>query len=292
MRTTLLVLVSVFAFAATSHAYDWKEVRHTMGIKGEEDKGVLLIKYTRDDLDVTMHGSKASPDLVFDTWYGFWPMSDGSVMLMGDTVVTEPELPAVLNEIAKQGLELTAVHNHLAGENPRIFFIHLSGKGSAAELARKAKAILSRTNAPQKEHKESKKASVDWSPITKILGKSAETEGDIAEYSFLRREKLTMQSESMPSTEALETAPEVKFQMLSDGQAVSYGEMILTAKEIAPVSKIITQSGMLITALHNHMTEEEPRLFFMHWWGVGDAAKLATAVRQATEAMNVEKASD
>src|SRR5882724_6590087 len=278
-RTFLAFFVSLF-LATLARAYDWKEVRQIMGKKGEEDKGVLLIKFVRTDLKIKMGNVEVEPDLVFDTWYGFWPMSDGTVMLMGDTVVTEAELPAVLQEIDKQGLEISAVHNHLAGENPRVFFTHVSGHGTAAELAGKAKAILARTNAPTGEEKEKKKASIDWTPITHVLGKPAEKEGDIAEYGFTRKEKLMMMSERMPSTDALETSPEVKFQMLPDGRAVSYGEMILTSKEVAPVFRAITESGMLVTALHNHMLDEEPRLFFMHWWGVGEPAKLATGVRK------------
>jgi len=287
-RTVVLTIVSLL-FVSVSYAYDWKEVGRIMGKKGEEDKGVLLIKYTRDDLDMKMGDVPVAPDLVLDTWYGFWPMSDGTVMQMGDTVVTEAELPAVLEEIVKQGLEISAVHNHLAGENPRVFFTHLSGHGSAEDVARKARAVLARTSAPTKEDKKKKTTSVDWTPITNVLGKPSETEGDIAEYGFVRRERLMMMGSSMPSTDALETSPEVKFQILPDGCAISYGEMILTAKEVTPVFRAITQNGMLVTALHNHMLDEEPRLFFMHWWGVGDPAKLAKGVQAAKDVMNIDK---
>lgn len=293
ISTAAVLMGILFVTAASAYATDWDDVRGVFGKKGEEDQGVLLIKFYRDDLHVKMGDIEVAPHLVLDTWYGFWLMPDGTVMLMGDTVVTESELPTVLTEIQSQGLEISAIHNHLAGESPRVYFTHISGHGTAAELARKAKAVLSRTHAPQGKEEEKEKSAavnaVNWTPITKVLGKPAEMENDIIEYGFKRREQLAMMGHPMPSTDALETAPEVKFQMLPDGRAVTYGEMILTAREVNPVFRAITQGGILVTALHNHMLDEQPRLFFMHWWGVGDPAKLASTVKSAADAMNVEK---
>jgi hypothetical protein len=134
---------------------------------------------------------------------------------------------------------------------------------------------------------EAEKEKPDWSAITSVLGKPAEMEGDIIEYGFQRRERLTMHGETLPSTDALETAPEVKFQMLQDGRAVTYGEMILTANEVAPVFHALADHGIEVTALHNHMTEEEPRLFFMHWWAVGKPEALARGVKAAIGRMSL-----
>jgi hypothetical protein len=215
-------------------------------------------------------------------------MEDGSVMLMGDTCVTESELPGVLEEIDRQGLDLTALHNHLTGETPRIMFLHLSGHGMPAELAQKVKAVLARTAAPTGEEPDATKVPVpDWSAVTAILGEPAEKEGDIIEYGYLRKERLSMHRQTLPSTDALETAPEVKLQMLKDGRAITYGEMILTAKEVSPVFHALTAHGISVSALHNHMVDEEPRLFFMHWWAVGAPADLATGIRAALALVNI-----
>lgn len=271
-------IVTVSAAAAT----DWKPVQEILGRKGEVDEGVLRVTFERSDLQVTKGGVPVSADLVFDCWYGFWPMKSGEVMLMGDTCVREDELPAVEKEIHRQGLDLTALHNHLIGETPKIMFLHLSGHGKAAELARKVKAVLARTATPTgPKPEEAEKEKPDWSAITSVLGKPAESEGDIVEYGFKRRERLTMHGETLPSTDGLETAPEVKFQMLKDGRAVTYGEMILTANEVAPMFHVLTENGIEIDALHNHMTAEEPRLFFMHWWAVGKPDVLARGVKAA-----------
>jgi hypothetical protein len=208
--------------------------------------------------------------------------------LMGDTCVREDELPAVEKEIHQQGLDLTALHNHLIGETPKIMFLHLSGHGTASELARKVKAVLARTATPTgPKAKETETENPDWSAIIAVLGKPAESEGDIIEYGFKRRERLTMHGETLPSTDALETAPEVKFQMLKDGRAVTYGEMILTADEVAPVFHVLSEHGIEIDALHNHMTAEEPRLFFMHWWAVGKPESLARGVKAALGQLNL-----
>jgi hypothetical protein len=110
----------------------------------------------------------------------------------------------------------------------------------------------------------------------------------MVEYAFPRAEKLTMHGQEMPSTEALETAPEVKLQMLEDGRAVTYGEMILTVDEVDPVFRALTENGMTVNAVHNHMIYEEPRLFFMHWWGVGQPIDLAQGLQAALGHMNVK----
>ncbi|HEU5080340.1 MAG TPA: DUF1259 domain-containing protein [Opitutaceae bacterium] len=281
------MMTAISALAAT----DWKPVQETLGRKGEVDDGVLRVTFERSDLQVTKGGVPVSADLVFDCWYGFWPMKSGDVMLMGDTCVREDELPAVEKEIHEQGLDLTALHNHLIGETPKIMFLHLSGRGTPAELARKVKAVLARTSTPTGPKKEeTEKEKPDWSTVMAVLGKPAESEGDIIEYGFQRREHLTMDGEPLPSTDALETAPEVKFQMLKDGRAVTYGEMILTANEVAPVFHVLAENGIEIDALHNHMTAEEPRLFFMHWWAVGKPETLARGVKAALGQVNLASA--
>lgn len=281
---TALAVTTAFA------APDWSQVEGILGRKGDEDKGVLRVSFERSDLKVTKNGVPISAELVFDCWYGFWPQSDGSVMLMGDTCVREDELPAVEAEMHRQGLNMTALHNHLIGETPKVMFLHLSGRGTAAELARKVKAVLARTGTPMKaDAARVGQKHIDWSAISAILGEPAEAEGDIIEYGFERRERLSMHGEALPSTDALETAPEVKFQMLKDGRAITYGEMILTAKEVAPVFHALVENGIEIDAVHNHMVDEEPRLFFMHWWGVGQPATLARGVKAAIAEMNIKQ---
>jgi hypothetical protein len=215
-------------------------------------------------------------------------MADGTVMVMGDTCVREDELAAVEEEMHRQELDLTALHNHLIGETPRVMFLHMSAHGDAADLARKIKAVLGRTSTPTRETEEKKNTKADWSPVKAVLGKPSETHGDIVEYGYERGERLTMHGEAMPSTDALETAPEVKFQRLSDGRTVTYGEMIVVANEVAPVFHALIENGIEVEAVHNHMAEEQPRLFFMHWWAVGDAGHLARGVKAALSHANVK----
>lgn len=269
-------------------APDWKPVQEILDRAGEVDDGVLRVTFERSDLQVTKEGVPVAADLVFDCWYGFWPTKSGEVMLMGDTCVREDELPAVEKEIHEQGLDLTALHNHLIGETPKIMFLHLAGRGSPTDLARKVKAVLARTATPTgPAPKETENEKPDWTAITAVLGPPAESKGDIIEYGFKRRERLTMHGETLPSTDALETAPEVKFQRLKDGRAVTYGEMILTAREVPAVFHVLAEHGIEVDALHNHMTAEEPRLFFLHWWAVGKPEALARGVKAALWQVNL-----
>lgn len=284
-----VVALALVLVASTVSAADWDAVQQILGRKGEVQDGVLRVNFVRSDLKVMKDDVPVSPDLVFDSWYGFWPQADGRIMLMGDTCVQESELPAVEQEIHRQGLELTALHNHLIGEKPKMMFLHLSGMGDAAGLARKVKAVLARTSTPTGPAGEEEKSATkpDWSAVTAILGAPAEREGDRIEYGFQRGEALSMHGQPLPATDALETAPEVKLQMLPDGRAITYGEMILVQNEVGPVFHALAEHGITVTALHNHMIAEEPRLFFLHWWAVGRPGDLARGIQAAVSRMKV-----
>jgi hypothetical protein len=289
IRCLFPLAVASFLLSASAEP-DWKPVEQILGREGEVDQGVFRVTFDRSDLKVVKDGVPISAQLVFDCWYGFWPMKSGEVMLMGDTCVREDELAGVEQEIHRQGLDLTALHNHLVGEKPKIMFLHLSGHGSPGDLARKVKAVLARTATPTgPKSEDAATPGADWSPITSILGKPAETEGDVAEFGFQRQEELKMHGATLPKTDALETAPEVKFQLLKDGRAVTYGEMILLADEVAPIFHILSEHGIEVDALHNHMTAEEPRLFFMHWWAVGQPDALARGVKAAVDRLGLKR---
>jgi hypothetical protein len=235
MRRLAAIAVTLLGLGASSaSAQDWQPIREQLGKEGLVESGIGWIDFARSDLDVHIgDGRRLARTGALTTWYGFWPTPQGGMILMGDTVVTQDELPGVLEEVRSQGLAVTAIHNHLAGEQPKVLYVHISGQGKGAELASKIKAVLARTNAPTGEREaEEESPSVDWSGVVAILGEPAETEGDLVEYAFPRAEQLRMDGQPMPSTAALETAPEVKIQMLGDGRAVTYGEMILTTKSI------------------------------------------------------------
>jgi hypothetical protein len=287
-----VIALGLGAVAQARAATDWHAVEDILGRKGEVDEGVLRVNFDRSDLHVTKDGVPVAAELVLDCWYGFWPMKDGTVMLMGDTCVREDELPAVEQEIHQQGLDLTALHNHLTGETPKVIFMHMAGRGTAADLARKVKAVLAKTGTPtgpepDDDETQTTTGARDRSAIAAVLGPPTETKGDIVDYGYQRRETLRMHGEVMPSTDALETAPEVKFQSLAGGRAITYGEMILTASEVAPVFHALIDHGIEVDALHNHMVDEEPRLFFLHWWAVGRPGALARGVKAALGQMAV-----
>jgi hypothetical protein len=228
---------------------------------------------------------------VFESWYGFWPLDSGMTVLMGDTCMKEEEVPAVLEEAHRQGLKLTALHNHLIGETPRIYFAHLEANGQPGDLAEKVKAVLSRTATPIGEEKpDTGGAAARWKAIAAVLGEPAESKGDVAEYAYRLVTPLAMMERKLPSTEALETAPEVKFQLLADGRAVTYGEVMLTSDEVGPLFHVLAERGIAVNALHNHMLEEEPRLFFLHWWKIGAPGVVARDVQAVMERMQVKPA--
>lgn len=161
--------------------------RGEQGRQSKREARILRIVFPRSDLDVRIGDVPVSAELALTSWYGFWPMPDGTMRLMGDTIVREDELAGVLDEVHQQGLRITAIHNHLANESPNILYAHIAGRGNGAALARKIKAVLARTGTPMTEAEEKEDSSaVDGPSVVVILGEPAEREGNLIEYVFPR----------------------------------------------------------------------------------------------------------
>lgn len=146
-KLTLLLVILTGLFAARpAQAQSWEAVQRILGREGEVEDGILRITVPRTDLDVTIYGTPVSEAMAAKAWFGFWPMEDGQVMLMGDIAMPAEEVPAVEEALYREGLEMTALHNHLLGEKPRLMFLHVRGTGSAEELARGIRAALEEIN--------------------------------------------------------------------------------------------------------------------------------------------------
>jgi hypothetical protein len=173
----------------------------------------------------------------------------------------------------------------LLGESPRIMYLHFMARGSADAVAVKLRAMFSKTATPFARSPETL-AGIDWSAIDGILGKHAEAEGRRAEYVFPRREHITEHGVGVKSSGMLETASEVVFQQLGAGRMACGGELFVLPSEIDPVARTLDEHGLHVTAIHNHMVDETPRMYWMHWYGTGDGAMLARGVAAALAKMN------
>lgn len=293
-----LLLALGLLLPATAQAQEqpgWEAVERILGREGELDEGVFGITIPRSDVDLRIEGTPVSPELAAKAWVGFWPHEgDGSVQLMGDVAMPASNVAAAQRALYRQGLKMTALHNHLVGEEPRMMFMHISGTaGSAETLARKARAVLEAADAPleeseEKESEEKEEArGADGSAVRRVLGTPDEREGDVAEYTFARADLLTVKGRTLPITEGLETKTEATFQVLGDGKAAAVGEFFLRAQEVDPVARVLREHGFTIMALHTHMLWIRPRMFWMHFWKTGAPGELARGVRAALAEMNL-----
>ncbi len=293
MKRIIFFLAILLEFYQVSgQQASWTDVEKILGRAGSEQAGVYKVTFPRSDLKVKVGDFTVNPGLALTSWIGFLKASNsagmnmnGQVMMMGDLVVLDSEEANVISKIISSGLEVTAIHNHLVGELPAVKYIHFSGMGSAVKLAESIRAVISVTGTPLANSGKVETVQPDWSKVQAILGKGS-AKGSLLQYGFPRSEKLTEMGMEIPPYMGMATG--VNFQMEGSRAGIA-GDFVLLADEVNPVAKALTESGITVTALHNHMLYDNPRLFMMHFWGVGDPAKLAMGIKSALDKTNLKK---
>ncbi|HZP18131.1 MAG TPA: DUF1259 domain-containing protein, partial [Terriglobales bacterium] len=194
----------------------------------------------------------------------------------------------VMAKLQQGGIEITAVHNHLQHETPRILYMHMEGHGSAVKLAGALHDALASTGTPAESPAAAPaKLDLDTDKIDEAMGRKGKDNGGIYQFSVPRAETIRDQSMTVPASMGVATA--INFQPTGGGHAAITGDFVLTANEVNPVIQALRENGIQITALHSHMLHEEPRLFFMHFWANDDAVKLAQGLRAALDKTNSKK---
>jgi hypothetical protein len=277
----LLFLIGIYGICPAQ--VDSTGLNNIFGKKGTVQGMVYRITYPRSDLKVNVHDFKVSPGLALTSWIGILFMGKES-MMMGDLVMQDSEESAVVAKIISSGLSITAIHNHLTNEQPAIKYIHFSGNGDPLKLAASIKSVLAVTGTPLNTiSQQSSGAAPNWSTVEAILGKSGKHNGMLLQYGFPRREKLLEGGMEMPPAMGMATG--INLQM--DGNvAATTGDFVLLAEEVNPVIKALTENGIVVTAVHNHMLFDDPRLFMMHFWAVGDPEKIAVGLKAALDKTN------
>jgi hypothetical protein len=290
----LLYIISLMAITncIIAQQTDWSAVEKVFGKKGTVQDNVFKISYPRSDLKVKVGDFSVAPALALGSWIGIVKNSasmkmDGEAMMMGDLVLLEKEVGPVISKLLSQNLQVTAIHNHLLNEQPAIKYIHFSGKGDAEKLATEIKSVLEVTGTPlSSPPAQTQQTPPDWSAVEAVLGSSGKKNGNLLQYSFARNEKLTESGMKMPAYMGMAIA--INFQM-SDSKAAITGDFVLLDKEVNPVLKALTDNGIAVTAIHNHMLYDNPRLFMMHFWAVDDPGNLAKGLKAALDLTNSKK---
>ncbi|HYX52107.1 MAG TPA: DUF1259 domain-containing protein [Candidatus Limnocylindrales bacterium] len=298
MKTMLSLAVLVLAISSansqsqksTKSATDWKAVDDAMGRAGQDQPdGTHKFSMARGDLKVTVDDVQVKPGFALGSWAAFHKIAKGSEV-MGDLVLAEDEVAPVMDKLQAAGLEITALHNHLLHETPRVMYMHIHGNGDAVKLASGIKDALSATKTPPPSTPPAQPPDLgfDTKQIDSILGHLGKNNNGVYQVAVPRAEKITENAMVVPNSMGLATA--LNFQPTGGGKAATTGDFVLIGKEVNPVIKALRAGGVQVTALHSHMLGEQPRLFFMHFWGNDDALKLARTLRTALDQTNSVKA--
>ena len=274
-------------FVTTAHAadIDWQKVDDALGRKPAVSGDVHRYGFPRSDLAVTLDGVTIKPALALGGWVAFEPMH-GEAMVMGDLVLLETEINPVMLKLIEGGLEITAVHNHLLRASPATFYMHVGGHGDPAKMAaviHDALAVSKTPLAAAAAAAPPPAIDLDTAQLDQIIGSKGQANGGVYQFNVPRRDAVTMGGMPITPPAPLGAAIAINFQPTGAGKAAITGDFVLTGDEVNPVIKALRANGIDVTAVHSHMLDEQPRLFFLHFWAVDDAMKLAKGLRAALD---------
>jgi Domain of Unknown Function (DUF1259) len=270
--------------AASAQEIDWKKVDEAIGRSAAVVSGdVHRYGFPRTDLTVTLDGVTIKPALALGGWAAFKPMHGGA-MVMGDLVLLDTEINPVMAKLIENGIEITAVHNHVLRGNPGTFYMHIGGQGDPVKLATAIRLAESKTPLTPPAAPASQPAiDLDTAQLDQIIGAKGQANGGVYQFGVPRREPINEGGMQLAPVGPLGLATAIGFQPTGGGKAAITGDFVLTANEVNPVINTLRSNGIEVTAVHSHMLNEQPRLFFMHFWANDDAVKLAKGLRAALD---------
>ena len=287
MRALPLLFVVGIALScpATAQQINWQKVDAAIGRKPTITGDVHRYGFPRGDLSVTLDDVAIKPALALGGWVAFKPAHDGA-MVMGDLVLLESEINPVMTKLIEGGLEVTAVHNHLLRANPATFYMHVGGHGDPARMAsaiHDALAVSKTPLSPVAIAAPPPAVDLNTARLDEVIGVKGQSIGGVYQFGVPRRAPVTEDGMSLAPAGPLGLATGINFQPTGSGRAAITGDFVLTGNEVNPVIRALRAGGIGVTAVHSHMLDEQPRLFFLHFWANDDAEKLARLLRAAID---------
>jgi hypothetical protein len=289
----LLTLLAVMAFPPLAKAadIDWKKVDAALGKTAAVSGEVHRYGIPRSDLHVTLDGVAIKPALALGGWVAFAPMH-GEAMVMGDLVLLETEIAPVMTKLLDGGLDITAIHNHILRASPATFYMHVGGHGDPEKMAAVIHSALSLSNTPPFDSAATTAGpapavDLDTAKLDQIMGVKGTATGGVYQFAVPRRDP-SMESGMQVNT-PLGGANAINFQPTGNGKAAITGDFLVTGNEVNPLIRALRAGDIEVTAIHSHMLDEQPRMFFIHFWANDDAPKLARGVRAALETTAIAK---
>jgi hypothetical protein len=266
---------------------DTTVIERVMEMKGKFNKGEYKVTVPQNDLKIEVDGFTIIPAMGLGTWIDFAPSPAGA-MIMGDIILTETDLKAVQQEVIRQGLTISAIHNHFVRNHPNVIYMHIGGSGKVEQMAQKAKAVLDKIREIRGGDPSKGTASngaventLDTKRLDDILGQKGDMSKGVYKYT-IGRPDVELKEHGVPVTTFMGFNTWAAFQGTPDHAAVA-GDFTMLENEVAPVIKALVENGIEVVAVHNHMVHEEPRIFFLHYWGVGNNEQLAKGLKAALD---------
>ena len=287
MREVALVIVAALATSTLeaqrpeAAAGDWSAVEQALGRRGlSQPGGVIRFGFPRGDLHVSIGDLELLPAFALGSWVAF-TRHGATATMMGDIVLTADEITPVVDRLTQNGVDVTALHNHLLGESPHVLYVHIHGHGVPTRLAETVHAALALTKTPlgQPPAVLAVRVDLDTAAIARILGVAGRVSGGVYQVSVPRTGVIREGGQEVPPAMGVATA--INFQPTGEGKAAITGDFVMTSNEVQAVQRTLRANHITITALHSHMIGESPRLLFMHFWAVDDAMVLARGLRAA-----------
>jgi hypothetical protein len=295
LALTIVLLASATASAQEMPA-DYKAVLSALGKTGDFKDGVLKVNIPRNDLRVTISQRPAPTPFGFGGWVAL-TKGDGMDVMMGDLVLTEDEVNPVMSALLQNGLDVTALHNHFFWEQPRIFYMHVHGMGSAADLAKRVKPAIDLIDQAAKKTESSAptapaqtSAAIDGATLAKIIGTPGEQTGPVYKIT-IGRPDINLREHGAPINARMGLNTWAAFAG-TDADAMVAGDVAMLENEVTPVLKSLRANGINVVAIHHHMTDVKPVVIFLHYYGTGPASKLAQGVRAAVDLLGKKPTSD
>lgn len=288
---TVLTLGSSLLSSVNSFAggLDTAKIEMITGMKGDlnEKEGVYKLSYPRKDLEVTTAGVMMTPPMGLTAWAAFIKPGDHT-MVMGDMVMTEGQVNYVMSVALDNGLEVTALHNHFFGDNPKIMFMHIGGMGDVEKIATAVGKVFTalkestKMTFPQVSMSPAK-TTLDTKKIDEALMKTGSLKDGVYKVTIGR----TTQMDGYNMGNAMGVNTWAAF-VGSDDKAVVDGDFAMLETELQGVLKVLRKAKINIVAIHNHMTMENPRIIFLHFWGIGSTIELAQGIKAALDTQNLK----
>ena len=282
----LLVFTAALLPAPAAAESDWSAVAEAIGRPGSEGGGVYRVPFPRSDLHVTIDGTPIKTGLALGGWAAFAHDGDSTVV-DGDLVLLPQEINAVVSALQANGLEITALHNHLILETPHVMYLHFFGTGDGAALGRGLRAAIAETGTPPPPAAPAEPAPTWARAVEASLGHSGAVRGGVLAIGVPRAEPIHEHGAMLAP--AMGMANAFVFQETESGQVATTGDFVLTGAEVNPVIRELRAGGIRVTALHNHLIQSVPTLYFLHFWATGDPARIGQTLKQALSHVRVRQ---